>query len=326
MNACFTNSQPLGALFAQWVNRAMDIVLHVGAHGTGTKHIRDYMRRHAEFFAARRTGCLTCCGSDTQTAGAGGSADGNNGNLREKLARVRRNEFERLIVSDDDLIGTLPENIETGALYPTAGRRLRDIFQTSDVQVTTVLISTRSLELYWCAALAHGVLQGAEVPNRDKLRALAHAWRGWREVITDMAAALPKAAIRVLPFEEYAGRPHQFLADGLEIETVAEVPRTVGTAGAPALPELRRVLKERGWSQTVLPFGMGAWNPFTNEEHAALREKYADDRMWLTAGADGLATLIEDRRRDRAGQTLPPAADIKGRNHDIEERQMARPG
>jgi hypothetical protein len=323
MVACSATSKPFGSAFVQWVGRAMEVILHIGAHGTGTKDIRDYMRRHAEFLASRRTGFVTSCVSHAQSAPAE-FADANDGDLHEKLAKVRKNEFDRLIVSDDDLIGTLLDNIATGALYATADRRLRNFLQISDKQVATVLISTRSLDLYWCAALAHGVAQGAQVPHRDRLRALAHAWRGWREVITDMAAALPNASVRVLPFEEYAGRPHQFLADGLEIETVAEVPRMAGTA-TPALPELRRVVNARGLSQAVLPFGMGPWNPFTNEEHAVLREKYADDRMWLTAGADGLATLIEDRCRDRAGQTLPPAADRKGRTDDIAERKMARP-
>ena len=45
---------------------------------------------------------------------------------------------------------------------------------------------------------------------------------------------------------------------------------------------------------------------------AALREACSDDMLWLTAGAEGLATLTEDRTGSRAGHTPPPGAQSKG--------------
>lgn len=228
------------------------------------------------------------------------------------------------MVSDADILGTLPDNLAAGSLYPQARALLRGCVDALAANVRRVVLSPRSLELYWCAAVANGVAQGAAVPDRSVLRAIALSRRGWRDVIADIATALPGVDIRVLPFEDFAGAPHRFLASAADL-SAARNGACVPEEAAPLLPQLRRMLHARGQNAAALPFGMGRWNPFTNEEHAALRELYADDMMWLVAGADGLATLMQNCPETRAGTTPPSAARKKGQNDEFEEREMARP-
>ena len=307
----------------------MDIVLHVGAHGTGTQDIQEYLRRHEGFFASQNIGVLTpkCPGAKgTDMAGnpklpeaADWPSINADKGLGAKLEEAQRHGITRMVISNADRIGTVADNMARGTLYASAGHRLACSMRDLDARSTTVLLSISSLDVYWCSVLAHGVAQGQPVPHRDKLSAIAHASRGWRDVVEDIASAQPEAIIKVLPVDTYHGRPDLFLADGLMTDTVAQV-RCPARNATPTLPVLRRCLSDRGQSPTALPFGMGRWNPFTSEEHAALREVYADDLMWLTAGASGLATLTEDRHRERTGQTLPLAADRKGRRDDIAEK------
>jgi len=288
-----------------------NVMLHLGAHGTATRRFGSYAAAFAQSAAGQ--GCVFLGPEDVS------------GDFAATVARRKAEGATCLLVSDANILGTLPANLEAGLLYPQAGMRIARFAETLGASLDRVVLCTRSLDLYWCAAVSNGIFHGAHVPNRADLKRIAMARRGWRDVITDIASAAPNLDIRVLPFESYAGLPHRFLADatGLDASRIGDC---APKEAAPLLPELRRALRERGQDTTGLPFGMGRWNPFTTEEHAALRELYADDMMWLAAGADGLATLTENCPETRAGQTPPSAASKKGRNDELKERQMARPG
>jgi len=335
MGALTPSYLPVGAAFLQWAHRAMDVIFHLGAHRTATTSFQDYMRRHRDTLAAQgvgfwgpqrtrrglHAGILPSANAHHHEL----SADCVSRRITDQLDHAQRKQLKHLVVSDENMIGTVRDNIRQGALYPRVATRLARFAAAYDGRVKTVLFSPRSLELYWCSALAYGVGRGVSVPDRTALRSIAMARRSWRDVIADIASAVPDAAVRVLPFERYAGQPRRVLQDGLGIDAPADSTRH-WLNPAPQLPELRRLMAENGTAAAVLPFGMGRWNPFANDEHAALRELYSDDMMWLTAGADGLAILTEDRHRDEAGSTLPPVTHRKGRCDELEERKLARPG
>ena len=95
---------------------------------------------------------------------------------------------------------------------------------------------------------------------------------------------------------------------------------------SPGARSLRGTLAEQGSDPTALPDTFGRWQPFTPEQSARLRENYADDLHWLTAGADGLATLTEDPTRQRAGTSLPAGHMTRGHNYDNGQGHMAQSG
>ena len=305
-------SRPVGAAFQTWASRVMDVILHLGAHCTAATSLQDYLRRHSDILKTERTGYVGPAAGPDQT-GAKGSP----------LAALETatGDVDRIIASDTNMIGAVGDNIRQGTLYPDIKARLARVGAALDGRAITVLFSIRNLETYWCAALAQHVGRGRAVPDSAALDQIAKSRRGWRDVITDMAEALPQARICVLPFEQYAGRPEVFLAQGAGISAPFDHERK-WLNRTPRLPELRRVLRHGGG----LPFGMGRWNPFALDGYAALRELHADDMMWLTAGADGAAILTEDCERDRVGHTPPPGKIEKGQSDELEERQLARPG
>ncbi|GFE48455.1 hypothetical protein So717_02080 [Roseobacter cerasinus] len=274
------------------------------------------MRRHAKPLAAVD---VAYCGP------ARGARAATEGRVALQVGAARSRGISTLVLSDEAMIGTVAENIAAAALYPQISAHIAAAVSALDEQIAGVLFCPRSLDYYWGSALADAVAQGHEVPDRAVLKAIAASERSWRDVITDLAQALPGVPIRVLPFEAFAGRPEAFLQAGTGVSAPLDRDRR-WLNRAPNLPELRRGLAHRSADGSALPFGMGRWNPFTPEETAALRERYADDMMWLVAGADGLATLTEDGAPIRAGQTLPTGAQTKGHGDEHEERQMARPG
>jgi hypothetical protein len=314
----------------------MEIVLHIGAHRTGTTGFQNYMRRNATTLSARGIGfwgpgrtrrpwfasVYAPLNSAFDPKPCGHRRDDR---LRRQIEKAEGRGIGTLIISDENMMGSIRQNIRHGQLYPGVGERLACVIDAFGGRIRRLLVSPRSLEHYWCSSLSYGVGRGIPVPTRDKLSSIGHGRRGWREVITEVSRSVPSVDIRVLPFETYQGRPDAFLAAGADVAAPVNRDQTPVNA-APTLPELRRVLLAHGQAASVLPFGMGRWNPFTNEEHSALREVYADDMMWLTAGADGLARLTEDRARSRAGNNPLAGAKRKGHFDEFEERQMARPG
>ncbi|MCV3272952.1 hypothetical protein [Roseobacter sinensis] len=313
----------------------MDVILHLGAHRTGTKTFQDYLRRQAETLNTAQTGywgpgrtrrgLFSGLVSKTRTAKARDLSRRAEARIQLQLSAAQARGLRMLLISDENMIGSLKDNIRTGSLYPDIGARMACFARALDGQLSTVILSPRSLEYYWSSAIAYGAAHGHPIPDPDGLRKIAQATRSWRDVVTDLAAAMPGTEIRVMPFEAFAGRPNALLEHGVGVAAPRDADR-VWLNQAPSLPELRRVLADCGADGSALPFGMGRWNPFTPEETAALREAYADDMMWLVAGADGLATLTEDRARTRAASSLPAGAPTEGHGNEHKERQMARPG
>lgn len=332
MQACSPVYSPVGAALRQWAARAMDIILHIGAHRTGTTHFQRYMRSSEDalseqgvrFWGPSRTrkGLFTGIYAHLDDHRATEAPDPT---IAECLAQEKAGAVQKLVVSDENMMGSVRRNIREGQLYPDAGRHVAGFAKAFGGDVSTLLVSVRSLDTYWCSALAYGVERGIPVMDRQGRHALAQDRRGWRDVIAEIARALPNVRVKVACFETYKGRPDSLLHDACGFGApLCEDRKPVNPS--PQLPDLRRALHAKGQDTKTLPFGMGRWNPFSNEEHAALRETYADDMMWLMAGADGLATLIEDRSRTKAGPNLLSAAHEKGQFDEFEERRMARPG
>lgn len=191
--------------------------------------------------------------------------------------------------------------------------------------VTRVMLNVRTLDLWWASAAAYTVARGHPVPAPLAFEMVSYSPRTWRDVITDLACALPDAQIIVTPFEQFAGQPEVVFALATGQDAPANTARHWRNR-APTLPQLRQTLAEQGSPLNLLPEGTDRWQPFTLAQTAELRETYADDLHWLAAGADGLATLAPDPTRTPTGTTLHAGILTEGTTHDSRQEQMARSG
>ena len=313
--------------------KAMNVFLHIGAHRCATTSFQEYLRQNVKALDARKIGFWGphrtrngLFNGILPTPAAATGRDKNRraiGRVQMHLTRSLATGLDHLVITDENMMGTVRENLRLGALYCGVGERMARFSQAFDGRITDVVVNLRSLETYWASALAFGVSRGHRVPSAAMLDRLVGSPRSWRDVLTDVACAVPGASIWAMPFETFGGRPEAQLGAMIGQDMPLNQARLRLNA-TPHLEELRRQLQSSVADQ--LPKGQGRWQPFDAAQIAALRETYADDLMWLAAGGDGLVQLKQDP--DKTGQGMNPArTDLtRGRPHDDQTERVAGAG
>lgn len=341
MIASISVTQPFATAVRQKVLGLMDVILHIGAHRCATTSFQYYMRSNADRLSAQRIGFW---GPMRTRAGLfrgilpGPEVSLNRDIKRRALGRVQLQcaksvelGVEKLVISDENMLGSMRVNMRFATLYSGAGERLARFGEAFGAYLSDVVINIRSPELYWASAFGFFAQNGRGVPHPGLLDRISQVQRTWRDVITDVACAVPQARLHVMPFEQFAGRPDAQLAH-LTGQTAPRHFARDAYNQTPDLTALRQIMQP---GEGDLPDGEGRWMPFTDPQRAMLRETYADDLMWLVAGADGLATLVQDPAQDtlapspahNKAEKHPPQSDMtRGQNDDSRHRQVARPG
>ncbi|HEY9039894.1 MAG TPA: hypothetical protein VIN05_13240 [Roseovarius sp.] len=315
----------------------MDITLHLGAHRSASTSFQYYMRENSARLAASgigywgpqelRTGLLQGVFPSPGPVPAEKQLRRARGRILLQIAKCEDAGIRQLVISDENMIGAPRGCLRDMRLYPAIGERMARHGAAFGSHVTRAVLSIRAQDAWWRSAIAFGVARGARVPTAAELAHIAAGMRSWRDVITDLACALPQAQLLILPHECFAALPERRLAAMLDRESVPQTHAREWLNRAPDLPALRAALIAREGDASALPPGDGLWQPFSGAERAAMREAYADDLFWLRSGADGLATLIEEPGPDQAGQTPQVEAQTRGQGHDEEgARRMAQAG
>ncbi|MDU8913240.1 hypothetical protein [Aestuariicoccus sp. MJ-SS9] len=310
----------------------MDIVLHPGAHRTGSTSFQSYLRAVQDDICGQglaywgpwrtRKGLFHGVADGTAPPGREGRPAGR---VLLNVRGVARKGYRTLIVSDENMLGTPRDNIRSGLLYPGAGQRMARFHAAFGGRVRRVVLQIRSPELYWASLYAYALPRGVSMPLPAQIAALARGQRSWRDVIVDMACAMPGAEICVTVFERFASDPAALLRALTDRAEVPEPAQPLWLNRAPDLAALRAVLRDRGEDPALLPAGHGRWMPFIPQDAALLRAAYAEDLHWLTTGADGLARLIEDPDPDRTRIAWPAGPMTRGqRPHDQRQGNMAQ--
>ncbi|WP_417700972.1 hypothetical protein [Pseudophaeobacter sp.] len=301
----------------------MQVCLHLGAHRCATTSFQEYLRQNATdlakqgigFWGPRRTrnGLLHGVLPTPAVGRVEAHAKRARGRIRMNLHQSRARGVKTLVISDENLIGSTRTNLRLGGLYSGVGERMARYAEAFDGQLNTVALNIRSLESYWASALTYAVVRGHRVPSAQQVQNLATSRRSWRDVISDIACAMPGVTIKVLPFETFGGRPEVQLS----VLSGQEAPRSyarVRLNSSMRLEDMRAHLMDS--AAGALPKGEGRWRPFDETQCAMMRENYADDLMWLAGGAEGLAQLVQDPEQPAAGLNLPHSDVTRGRPHD----------
>ncbi|NNE52407.1 MAG: hypothetical protein HKN30_08385 [Sulfitobacter sp.] len=326
--------RPVGAALPKiWGRRLMDVILHVGAHRTATTSFQYYLRGQGDWLGAQKTGFwgpgrtrkvvfpgLFRTAAVNRWRQVARRAEGR---VRMHCAQAEERGLHRLIVTDENMIGTCAQNLRTARLYPATGERMARLNAAFDGRIKRIVLTVRAQDLWWASAAALTASRGHRLPDGLKCAAIADSPRGWRDVVTDLACAVPEAEILVRPFEVAPGRVEQLLATllGSSVPMPADAP---WHNRSPDLADLRRLRSDMGADTKEPGEGLGRFQPFTPVQCAALRKHYADDLHWLAAGADGLARLTEEQAQPRAGQSLPTGQMTKGHDYDIGQGHLAQ--
>lgn len=321
----------------------MKVLLHIGAHRTASTSFQDMLwnnrtrlaRSGLTAWTPRRTRDGLMAGMlrhpALMTVRDDTRARRSVGRIRVEVDRLRQSGQKFLLVSEENMIGTVVNNLADMRLYPMVAERMSRFAEAFDAGPLRVGLAIRSYEDYWASALAFAVARGQELPDADMLDLLVTQPRRWRMVLRDLARALPGAEICVWSYESLGNRPVAVL-ERLTDEPAPprlRVDDTCHNRGASA-QELTDILALRGeaWPQDHAPAPGARWMPFNEDQRAVLRAEYRQDLAWLRAGAEGLATFIDgritpahDHDRTQESRIAPPdAMPTGGRLNGIEER------
>lgn len=331
------------AALCQKARRAMDVILHLGAHRTGTTTFQSYLANNEPVLKRigivswrpkrLRTGMMSgLLGRPDQiTAHGFKRAQRSCGLIRMETDRMARLGYDHLIVSEENMIGAMRNNLREERLYPNLAARMERFRGAFADSCTRIILSVRSYDEYWASSLGYAVAAGHSVPMRGQLDRLVTQPRRWRHMITELADAFPAAHLVVWPFEAVCAQPEAQVR--LMTGTSAPLP----LRGARAWhhkgrtdADLRMLVAERG-EHEALPMFAGTetrWMPFDAGQRMALRAQYDSDIAWLKRGADGMASFIQSPNKDtitEEDQWLADAAAeqrasiTRGHTHDGEE-------
>lgn len=287
----------------------MDVVVHIGAHRCGSTTLQQFLQRNeaplaragVESWTPDRTRSGLFAGliqrPDDLPAHAEQRAKRSSGIIRIEVDRLVRTGCRTLIISEENLIGAVRDNLREGELYPTVSGRMQRLRPALGGHITQVALSIRSYDSYWASCVAYGVAQGHRVPSMAKLERLVHQPRRWRHLVTEISQAFPGVDIVVWPFERFCGQPEtqlSILSKGVQVREPFSGLRDWHNP-SPRLGKLRRILSLRGDADMAarLPPGEGRWTPFDAGQRDILRRAYHEDLAWFDAGAGGVARMIQ---------------------------------
>jgi hypothetical protein len=269
------------------------MIVHLGAHRTGTTALQQYLIKKRVAMESR--GILTLCPPLTRSGLLDGLianparltpediSDGNRSvRSLQKLFVTTRSEGKRLFLSEENILGTMENNLHQGRMYPDLEKRLVR-FQDAFSEVDTFYISIRNLLDWWSSCLAFLIGQGASPPNKEKIFEIAASDRTWRDVIQLIVSIYPQKSVVVRDFGLSLGNQARQLSivTGWNDE-FPEIEKIGRSNPSSSTESLRKILIERGDVRGAesLPNRL-EYLPFSDSQARELQARYKADVEWL---------------------------------------------
>jgi hypothetical protein len=275
----------------------MELILHLGAHRTGSTAFQQMLAAGRAMLA--QTGARALVPADIDRipglADIGGAPD--RAASRAAIDAVTAGA-DRVLISDENLIGDMGWNIRAGTFYGRARQKLtaqRDFFGDPPKRIG---LGIRAYADYWISAHAYELSYRARAPVRfaDCRTRLVAARRGWRDLVDDVRAVFPDAAILVWPVEARVPLPvlARRLLDLYDLAFDAPPPGVNAAPMAGLIPamEAKRAVepeisrqKMRAWLAGQAPV---AFEGFTDAQTERMDARYLADLHALAAGYAGV--------------------------------------
>lgn len=278
------------------------LLLHLGAHRTGSTNLQSCLHQNRESLSAAgigywgpavlRQGRLPGLyksfnpgvDPEAQALETREIIAANREILRVRLANQQKYGHQTLIVSDENLLGDMQLNLARGALYKNAEARLALVAGVFGTGVAKIALGIRAQETYWPSLMAYRIARGAAAPGPEKLAALASQTRGWRHVVRALRQHFPKSEILVYNFEGFAARPDLLigqLAGGTAI--LPDLAHSPHKNRAPDRATLFAKASARGDDLSARLIGdvAAAYQPFNTAQRQQLAQQFRADLAWL---------------------------------------------
>lgn len=282
----------------------MQYLLHLGVHRTGTTALQKLLHSRQELLNANGIGFW----GPNDLRGWGlfnllqGMVDGHT--PVEEIAgatqvltdcAVESGSMQRFIISDENLMGSLPTNYADASLYSDAEERLKALASLLPASPDLVLVTIRNPVPYWQSAFAHLSTRGRA--DRFDAERLASAGKSsWLAALQSIRNAFPQSRLRILGYDDTIVR--RVLDDLVGPVLAARLPEPSRVFSL-ALPNWTRDIlaaSPKGPERAALSLQLRAERDqpdrvFPAEMAATLAAVYAQDWAALQAGAIAGASL-----------------------------------
>lgn len=224
----FLGVAPISCLWVEMVaekgNTGLDVILHLGAHRTGSTSFQRLLQENRQklnqngvaFWGpqitrnGRFSGLLRATGAnDRETARL---IRRNKGQIAIEMQRLQDRGITRLIVSEENMLGTMRGNLEAGQLYPRQEERLGRFVDAFAGQIVEVALTIRAYTDYWNSVLGFGAGLAFTRPDHMMIARLASLPRTWKSVVLGLEKTFEAAQISVFEFDDVKSRPEAILA------------------------------------------------------------------------------------------------------------------
>lgn len=198
----------------------MDLTVHIGAHRTGSTLVAQaitasveadpacgvavwhprYLRSIGGWQAVPRS--VTATGAPASRA-AGRVLATLSDRLAEDAAALDAQGVRHLVISEENLVGTMRTNMTQSAFYPDVASRLRAYASVLPMVPARVALGVRDYGAVWSSAFHYIPQSGNEAPSRQAARtALLDHDRGWPDVIESIYDVWPDTEVYVWQQED----------------------------------------------------------------------------------------------------------------------------
>ncbi|MFN6952159.1 MAG: hypothetical protein ACK4NE_06160 [Albidovulum sp.] len=279
----------------------MTISLHLGAHRTGTTALQRLLQRHVDRLATAGIGFLgpqTLRRADltadrrawTQARAAGQPVAC--APLAAECARLTAAGCNHIVISEENLVGTMGVNLARAELYPNAQVRLADLATALPAAPARIFLTVRDFAGYWRSALAHALLAGGATAF-DAERFSRSRGNAWTPLLRAIRSAFPDSRLLVARHTVHRDFIPALAAEIIGPDTLAGVSRPWTTVNA-ALPadaiEMLRAMPEgperTRLAEAVRREGRAPIDPFSPAQRAVLEARFAREWAALVSGAE----------------------------------------
>lgn len=290
-----------------WLRRAftprhgagMDLILHLGAHRTGSTAFErmleaaDLAPQGAALWGNARVRAIP--GFQEGTGAESFSAE-----WQAQAAQGTK----KLVICDENILGTMLGNLMAGALYPDLPAQLARYSRLFPVAPRRIGLGIREPAAFWTSCWSFVARRRWAPDVAETAPRIAANPRAWADVVADLRTAFPRAEILVWQHEGLDTRLPATAARLLDLPEATFTPPATRINAAHAPGFLPAILRLRTADPQMSEAAMRAaldretpepgYSPFTQDQRAALAARHARDLTLLRQGHAG-ATLLEER-------------------------------
>lgn len=234
-------------------------VLHLGAHRTGTTYLQEFMYRRRD--RARGLGIhlieITECRKN-------GFLDGvvyrNSPTKRFPSPTQQKHLFEKLkrlvdtgnraFLSDENILGTMEENVQCRSLYPSVGKSVSRLGRSIEL-FDTVCLSVRPIPDWWRSTYQFLAQQGASpIELSQAARETTVSTQSWSGIVEEILEVFPNARIIIRDFPAHIANPKRQLREFTgwpEVKDLKNIEPKKANASTEGERTLRKYLSKTPW-------------------------------------------------------------------------------